>query len=280
MDQSNPLAKYFRISNMSTRLPSGGKFQKDGNVAFTATGEVAVMAMRAADEMMLKSPEALMSGAAVEQLLLSCVPGLKNAQELPSPDVDVLLLAIRAATYGAEMQIESECPACEHENGYTVDINMILDTVTPLENEYSVRIDDNVVVYVKPFSFRSSTQISTTVFQETRKLQLADEMGSGPDERQAQMNESYRRLHNMNIQMIAECVQKVVTPEGTVTDPRNITEYVFNIARNESALIEAKIKEINKSGVNKEHDVVCQKCNHAWTTTVEFDPASFFGQDS
>jgi hypothetical protein len=283
MDQSNsnPLAKYFRAPGVSLRLPSMGRFQAPDNVRFTATGEINVLPMRAADEMLLKSPDALMSGMAVEQVLKSCVPDLKDPRQLPSPDVDALLLAIRASTYGPEMTVETTCPKCEHGNAYSFDVTEILDTVTPLADEYPVRLNDEVVAYLRPFNFNGSTQISMMVFQETRKMQLLERDESlSPEERQTQVNTSFKRLNHMNIQLVADCVEKVVTPEATVTEPAHIHQYVHNIGKEVFAKLEAQLKAINDGGINKTHAVKCVKCEHEWATVVEFDPASFFGQSS
>lgn len=276
----NPLQKYFRAATMSTRLPSMGKFQDEGNIGFTPTGEVSVMAMRAADEMMLKNPDALMSGLAISSLLESCVPQLRDPKQLPTPDVDALLLAIRAASFGNEMQVEAECPACSAVNEFMFDITYILDTITPLESEYMVRISDDVIVYVKPFNFESSTQISTAIFQETRKMQMLLEQEASDEDRQAQTNSSYKRLRDVNIRMMADSVEKVVTPEGTITNRDHIFEYVHNVDRKISTLIENKIKEINNSGLDKSREVTCAHCKHEWTTTLEFDPSTFFAQNS
>lgn len=282
MDQNtNPLAKYFRAPGVSLRLPSMGRFQPADNVRFTATGELNVLPMRAADEMLLKSPDALMTGMAVESLLKSCVPDLKDPKVLPSPDVDALLLAIRASTYGPEMSIESECPECEHENAYAFDILAILDTVAPLADEYPLRLNDEMVAYLRPFNFKGSTEISTLVFQETRKMQILERDESvTPEQRQVEINASFKRLNHMNVQLVSECIERIVIPDATVADRNHISQFIHQASKEDFKKIEDKLKEINQSGINKTHEVECVKCQHRWHTTVEFDPASFFGQGS
>jgi hypothetical protein len=283
MDQSNknPLQKYFRTPGVSLRLPSGGKFQQADNVRFTSTGEINVLPMRAADEMLLKSPDALMSGMAVEQVLKSCVPDLKDPRQLPAPDVDALLLAIRASTYGSEMVIDADCPSCDTTNQYSFDIMGILDTVTQLESEYPVRMGDDVVAYVRPFNFDGSTRISMIVFQETRKLQILErDTDMAASDRQLEVNGSYQRLNHMNVQLVAECVERVVIPDTIVTDRVFIDQYIHEASKEQFSKIESKLKEINAQGINKVHPVTCAKCSHNWDTTVEFDPTNFFGPSS
>lgn len=278
----NPLLKYYRTPGISVKLPSMGRFQDEGNVSFTATGDVPVLPMRAADEMLMKSPDALMSGLALEETIKSCCPSIKDPAQLPTPDVDVLLLAIRAATYGNNMTVDADCPKCETENEYEFDVATILETITPLEDEYVVRLSDELTVYLRPFTFRINTQASTLVFHETRKLQLLDSQEIKPsvEQRQIIVNHSYKSLNDMNIQMVAECVERVITPEGPVTDKKHIQDFVNNIEQGWVAKLEDVLKKINDSGVNKHHNVTCNKCKHEWETIVEFDPTTFFARSS
>ena len=280
MENNNPLAKYFRQPGLSCRLPSKGRFQDPANVRFTASGEVNVLPMRAADEMLLKSPDALMSGMAIEKVIASCVPDIKDPMQLPTQDVDTLLLAIRSATYGPIMNISIDCPACEHENEYDFDVSHILDTVSELDDEYLVRLTDEIVVYLRPFNFKNSTQASLVAFQEARKVQMADSEGVSDEDKQRQLNSSYERINTMNVQMVADCVERIVVPEGEINDRTHISEFVHNVQQQWVSQLEQKLKEINQTGVNKNHPVVCNSCGHEWESTVDFDPASFFGQSS
>lgn len=279
MENNNPLAKYFRQPGLSCRIPSRGNFQSPNNVTFTATGEVNVMPMRAADELLLKSPDALMSGLAIEKVIASCIE-IQDVMQLPTQDVDALLLAIRAATYGPLMGITATCPECEADNEYDVDISHILDTIVELEEEYVVRLNDEIIVYMRPFNFRNSTQASLVAFQEARKVQMADNDHTSDDEKQKQLTSSYERINLMNIQMIADCVQKVIVPEGEITDRGHISDFIHNIQQKWVGMLETTLKSINDAGVNKMHPVACTACGHEWETTVDFDPASFFGQSS
>lgn len=280
MENNNPLAKYFRQPGLACRLPSKGRFQDSNNVRFTASGEVNVLPMRAADEMLLKSPDALMSGMAIEKVIQSCVPDIKDPMQLPTQDVDTLLLAIRSATYGPVMNITIDCPECGQENEYDFDVSHILDTVVELDDEYMLRINDEIVVYLRPFNFKNSTQASLIAFQEARKVQMTDNADVKDEDKQRQLNSSYERINRMNVQMVADCIERVVVPEGEVTDPLFISDFVHNAEQKWVAQLESKLKDINQTGINKSHPVTCSQCGHEWESTVDFDPASFFGQSS
>ena len=68
-------------------------------------GEIGIFPMTARDELVLKTPDALLNGASTVEVINSCVPAITDAWEIPSVDMDALLIGIRIATYGENMDI-------------------------------------------------------------------------------------------------------------------------------------------------------------------------------
>lgn len=275
---SNPLAGYFRVPGLHVKLPTNGAFLGEGGISLTMTGEVPVYPMRAADELLLKSPDALMSGYAIEELIRSCVPAIKNPRLISNPDLEVLLLAIRAASFGEKMEINVTCPHCEHENEFDCHIPGILSTTQDIPAENAVRLSPEVMVYLRPFNFANGTKVALATFEETRKVQMVENESN--EVRSRTINAGFRRMTELNIEMLADCVIQVVVPEGVVTDKKAIYEFIQNIPREWVHKIDESLKGINAKGLDKRVQVQCQECQHEWTTEVEFDPASFFGVGS
>ena len=96
---TNPLKKYYRQVKQFVKLPSGYKFYPEGAIEVPESGEVAVYPMTAKDEMLLKTPDALLNGEATVAVIQSCIPAIKNAWVMPSIDCDAALMTIRMATY-------------------------------------------------------------------------------------------------------------------------------------------------------------------------------------
>lgn len=272
----NPLAKYYRAPGINVRLPSGGRFQPEGNVTFAPNGDLPVLPMRGADEILMKSPDALVSGHAIESCIRSCVPGVSNVQELPACDVDAILLAIRASTYGDKMDIDCTCPSCKTEQTMQMSIGALLDTAKPLAEEYHVRLTPELILYLRPFTMKLSTEISTLAFQEARKMQFLEQSEMTDEQKQKEINISLDRVNRMNVEAVANSIMVVATPEGMVTDQNHIRDFVNNISSEWIKKIEAVLQEINNSGVQKSHKVACHKCNHEFETSIEFDPSNFF----
>lgn len=277
---TNPLLQYYRMPGLNVALPTRGAFMPPGTIALTQAGSLPVLPMRAQDELLLKNPDALMSGYAIEKLIESCVPGIASARLISTPDLDVLLLAIRAATYGDTMTMNAPCPECGHDNEYTTDLPSMLSTTKFIEPENPVRLSDDVVVYVRPYNLHNATALALASFEEARKHQALDAEGAEQHERTRVMNESLERLAKMNMHILADCVVKVVVPVATVEDRRAIYEFLTNVKKPWVGKIEKVLTKINNQGVDKSVHAECAKCHHTWTTEVEFNPSTFFGESS
>jgi hypothetical protein len=279
--QGGLLSKYyFRVPGLHIRLPTNGAFMPLGSVELTQAGDLPVFPMRAADEMLLKSPDALMSGYAIEKLIESCVPGIKLPRAISSPDLDVLLLAIRAATFGEKMPLTANCPNCGTENEFECDLSAMLATVKDIEPDLSVRLTDDLVAYIRPYNLENATQMALTTFEEMLKAQNLE--GSTADQRlrSASMNTSFERITKLNLEMLADCVIKVVVPEGETKDRKEIRAFIADARRDWVTKLDNRLKEVNERGVDKKIEVRCSNCSNEWKTDVEFNPATFFASGS
>ena len=128
--QPNPLSGHFRSPKLYVQLPSGGKFYDSDIVNYPESGELPIYPMTAKDELIMKNPDALLNGEAISQLITSCVPNIKNVRQLISNDVDVLLVAIQGATHGDDIEVATNCPACEKEVSGVASVEGAIETQT------------------------------------------------------------------------------------------------------------------------------------------------------
>jgi hypothetical protein len=271
---SNPLVAYYRAPGISVELPSRGLYMPPGTIGLDMAGEIQVLPMTAADEILLKSPDALMSGYAVEQMLRSCVPGIQNPRLISMPDLDVLLLAVRAASYGNKMDVDVTCPKCDTAGSFTLDIRSILATAKPLPDEKAIRLSADVIAYLQPFTLEQSTRAALTTFHEAKAMQGVENLPM--EERTRRINESFRKLTILSSSLTAACVMKVATPQGVVVDRNHIADFMKNIPGEWTRKVDAGVKELNEMGIDRTIHGSCQSCGHEFSTELQFDPASFF----
>lgn len=117
----NPLLQYTRRNVSFYKLPTAGSWYFDDTIEYNQIGEVEVLPMISSDELLLVNPDGLLSGQSLLEIIRSCCPGIKKPENLYYPDVNFLLLAIRKATYGDEVEQKFICPKCLEKKNKLID---------------------------------------------------------------------------------------------------------------------------------------------------------------
>lgn len=167
MQNLNPLAKHFRQPAVYLKLPSGGKYWAIDSLDLPPNGEVGIMPMTAKDEILLRTPDALMNGQGVVSVIQSCVPAIKNAWAMPTIDLDAILIAIRIATYGETMEMDSKCPKCNSESRHGLDLSRVLIGVKAPNYNDTVNVD-GLKIKFKPLNYIQSTKNNISAFRRTK----------------------------------------------------------------------------------------------------------------
>lgn len=107
----NVLKKYFRQVKASANLPSRGWWYEEGLIDAKPEA-VPVLGYTAADEIMLLTPDKLITGESTYDIIRSCVPSIKDPKKLVKIDIDALMVAIKIATSGYTYTYTCKCPLC------------------------------------------------------------------------------------------------------------------------------------------------------------------------
>lgn len=290
------LSKIYRVPKININLPSGKNYYPTDLVALSMDHSLPVRAMTAKDELMLKSPDALLNGDCLVHIISSCVPEIKDPKKLLAPDVEAILLGIFYASYGPKIEFKAKCPNCEHENHFEVEIRNILDSSTilslPAVLESEANTIDNVptkiVTRVKPYTFETNTRHQLQLFEHSKMLQVLSDDNSEDSRKLQVFNDCFTKIVNIKFENVVQCIDSIeiheqingewkITP---ITDEKEIEDFIFNA---DSALIDPimkKIDELNESGIKNDFDAKCAKCEHEWNTKVEFNPVNFFVKSS
>jgi hypothetical protein len=288
-NKTNPLSGYFRAPKMYVPIPSGGKFYTDDVVEMPETKELPIFAMTGKDEMIMKNPDALLNGEAVSEVIKSCCPNVKNPRQMLSSDVDVLLVAVQGATVGDLVEVSAKCPKCKEDQKGDASIESAIESMAVLDDIYLVEHEaeglPTLKIEIRPFTYESSIQAGVVNFQSTRSLQalaeIKDEMA-----RLRAFNENFKKIAALNFSLIADSIASITynvnDEDHTVTDRKNIIEFLDNSDSSIGKAIEEKIKEINAIGINHEMQMQCETClddnsdPFVFTGQVSFDPVNFF----
>jgi hypothetical protein len=210
------------------RLPTDGAFWPPGSVDMPDNKQLPVYSMTARDELLLNIPDALMNGQAVVDIIQNCVPNIKNAWSAPISDIDALLIAIRIATYG-EMMTTPVTVREDLEMEYQVDLRTVLDSI--MGNyvwDPIVPISDTMTAFVKPPTYKQSTEVSIKSYETQKIMNLVNDEKTSEEEKIRLFKESFARLTQTTLNTVASCIERIDTPEGSVTNSAFIIEFLNN----------------------------------------------------
>jgi len=258
--KANPLASYMRQPKIYITLPSGGNFWTPGSLAMTETGEFPVYSMTARDELLFKTPDALLNGQSVVDVIQSCMPNIKNAWDCPTLDLDTILIAIRLATYGEKMPFKHNIPVINEDVEYELDLKILLNQQMSNNWIEQVVINPDFIIFVKPLTYKHLTQTSIKGFETSRIMSMVNDE-SIPEEQKLEMfGTSFRNLTKVTIDLTADSIYKIVTPDGEVTDTKFISEFVHNADKEIFQAVQTHLNSL------KEHNSLK---NLEFTTTEE-----------
>lgn len=288
IQSQNPLSAYFRAPKLYTTIPSGGRFYSEGIMTVPDNGELAVFPMTTKDELMLKNPDALLNGEAVASLIKSCVPEIKKPKELLSADVDAILIAIRGASAGDEVEVNAECPVCKETSTVTVSIDSSLATMESIEDAYTENLSNGLKITVLPFTYGNTIKAGIASFQSTRSMQAISELEDDMDRLKA-FNTSFVQLADLNFEMMLDSIKSVsyMNSDGVeeqVTERKQLREFLENTDNTTGKEIEKLVNDINSKGVKQEVQIECQaenckdkeNCPTTYSAPINFDPVNFF----
>lgn len=273
---SNPLANYFRQPKIFVRLPSGGEFYPEGALDVSATGEYPVYAMTAKDELMFKTPDALLNGQATVEVIKSCIPAIKDPWKMPSLDVDAALIAIRVATYGQNMDVSATCPSCNFENDYTFDLVSYLGQLSNFHFE-SVLTVGPLKIKIRPYNYFETTKASIKAIEQRRIFDIVNDEDIDDEEKLQKFSSSFIKLTELTVDVISGCIVSIETPEGTVTDGKMIDEFINNASSDVFNSINDHVSNMKNDMDLKLQHVHCQECNHEYDVNLTVDQSNFFG---
>ena len=276
---ANPLKQYFRQPSVYLRLPSEGNFWPSGSINMPPNKELPVLPMTAIDEITYRTPDALFNGSAVVNVIQSCIPDIKDAWASPGTDLNSMLVAIRIASYGHDMEINSECPECKNEDEYTIDLRLVLDGLQMADYSTPLQEGDLEITF-QPMSYRDQNDVNVKQFEEQRILQAVP--GSDlPDEQKLELlNQALQKITELTVSTLKWNIASIRTPQVLVTDPAHIEEFLRNADRKLFIKIRDLIIEKRNVSEFKPVQIKCANCGHEYKQSVTLDQTSFFDQAS
>jgi len=275
----NPLAKHFRQPAIYIKLPSDGAFYDEDIVEMPENGEIPIYPMTALDEISYRTADALFNGAAIASVVKSCIPAFKDAWKVSTLDLDTLLIAIRIASYGHEMEFTSKCPKCSETNEFGIDLRNIMDRIKTPDFSTPVSAGD-IEIHFKPLNYKEQNSNNMLQFQDQKMLEALPDADIDEAEKLRLLTEAFQSLSELTVNAISDSISMIKAGDDIVVDKVHITEYIKNCEAKVFSKVRKKIEDIKKIGAIDPLKITCNDCKHEYETPFTMNVANFFESGS
>ena len=275
MSQINPLQQYFRQPAIYARLPSGGKFYPPGTIDLPPNGEIPVYPMTAIDEIIYRTPDALFNGQATVNVIQSCVPNIKNAWAIPAMDVDSLLISIRIASYGHDLEFGTTCPKCQNESEQSIDLRGALDRIAPPNYDQAIRHGD-MEIFFRPMTYQNLNDNNRVQFENQKMLQQLPDADADDMAKMSALGAALKKITEITVQALSQSIAAIKTPQALVSEPEFIEEFLQQCDRKLFNQIRDHIVDLKARAEMQPMKLACPSCSHSYEQAITLDMTSFF----
>ena len=275
MDTTNPLRQFFRQPAIYLRLPSGGDHWPADSLDMPQNGELPVYPMTAVDEITYRTPDALFNGQAVVNVVQSCIPAIRNAWHMPAQDFNSVMAAIRIASYGHAMDIETSCAKCANTDTFSLDLRSVLDQLTSPDYHKALEVNGLEITF-RPMDFEQQNQISTEQFEHQRLIQAIPESELTDEQKMTEMATVMQKIQNLTVRVLSISISSIRTPAILVTEARWIEEFLSNCDRSAFGVIRDHVVGLREQTDLKPMTMTCTACKAEYQQRLNLDQSGFF----
>jgi transcription elongation factor Elf1 len=275
---TNPLQKYFRQPKLYVSLPSKGTFYPDG-VLQGDPNNVPIFAMTGMDEILMKTPDALFNGESTVKVIESCCPYIKDAKQVPSLDIDSLLVAIRIATFGDKMTVNHVCANCGADNDFEIDLTTVVDHYNNARYDATVEVG-GLLVNLRPLTYNELTVLGLENFQLQKMLVQINDSAIEQEEKTKLTDRIYDGIADTQVKVMLLSIESIKTNEVLVNDRDHIAEWLRNSNIEDYKIIKNKLEANKEVWDMPKQTVKCGDCGTDDIISVTMDQSSFFGKNS
>ena len=254
----NPLLERVKIPGETIRLPSGGIFYTNGELSNdVSNGEIHIYPLTTISEIMLRSPDKLLSGDALVDVLSQAAPQILKPMDLLSKDVDFLMTALRKVTYGDQLEVTytHNCKDAKA-HSYQISLSKILSaskTIDPttVNRSFVMTLPNGQKVKLQPMKFKNIIEIMQSVREYTDDDKIIGKQ-------------------------LMKSVSCMIMAVDEVTDPEFIIEWLATIQSTWFKDISKAIEGVSEWGPDFSYIDKCKDCGQEIELSVTLNPLTFF----
>jgi hypothetical protein len=266
----NPLTQYFRHPILHISLPSQGKFYPANTIDLIDENQYPVLSLTRQDEMVFMTASGQVGGSSIVSVIQSCVPNIKDAWKMPAIDIDKLLIAIKIATHGTQLEADTACTNCETVNKIDVDLQKVLDQISSPDYSIPAEVGD-IKIYFRPITYQQLWDNNQIQFNEEDIINMLQDDSVDDQIKSDKIDELLEKVRSLSTQILLQNIHHVQTPTERVDDSEYIAEWINNCDRSVYVQLQEGIDKYNADTQIKSVNVTCSACATSYQHSYTLD---------
>lgn len=277
--QESPLKKYKRQPKVYIDLPSKGRYSPSGTVVNDVYTQLAVYSMTAANEILFKTPDALINGEATAKSITGCIPSIVDPWNIPTIDIDTILIAIRMATYGPKMNVQAKCPHCKTTNSYDIDLQELLNHYAVCEYKDTIYLD-KFTIKTKPTTYKQLTENQKKSVQLQRSLSLHVDKIEDEEEKNKFVDNILTQVAEEGIRIVFDNIEYIEVDGERETRRSEIIEFMSGSDVWIYKAVKSHLETNSQKWRTPTQTVKCgnEECKKDHKLNISLDQSDFFGR--
>ena len=170
--------------------------------------------------------------ATTVDVIQSCVPNIKNAWHCPSIDLDIILVAIRRASFGDTLTMTAKVPNTDIMKDFDIKLSQIYDNLSTAQYVDAFQIP-GFKVQIIPLNYKTITEGAIKAFEEQRIFSIVNDDNIDNADKLARFQKSFAKLTELNVNTLIRSVVAIQPDdaETAVENPAHIKEFLENWIR-------------------------------------------------
>jgi hypothetical protein len=127
-----------------------------------------------------------------------------------------------------KLEIEVTIPVIEDRRTFEMDLRQVLGNLLDAAYDNEVNTAGGITAFLRPLTYKEFTQSAIKTLEEQRIFTIVNNKDIDDQKKMEMFNASFKKLTDINIDMVTASVVKIVTPDGETSDPAFIKEFVDN----------------------------------------------------
>jgi len=197
--------------------------------------------------------------------------------------MDTILLAIRVASYGENMDVVAVVPTVNEQLTQSVNLPQLLDTLKGVKITDEARTSNGFTVRFKPLTYKQITTSQMAAYEQQRTYAAIDGSSLSEEEKNRKFAEGLKRLTDLNYGMLVDSIASITPADSdTVSDTKQLAEFVSNapskvITEIQNELVKIRVQAAFKPlKIKSTEEQIKQGAPVTFDVPITFDNSNFF----